>query len=169
MVIGVEIVGLVLALFQMVAPALQQCRQELQGIKHWAKYRKNFLLISGSISNQVIIFRENLETLLSPIVTSDAEMQILLEDPDGPEWKNEDLAGRVKKRLPKSHDNYFEAVANMKETLEKLVQELHIVDGKVNPRQKLWLLTFVATLGRRVGHQIQAVPDEPAFATQDGI
>jgi len=71
---------------------------------------------------------------LSPIVTSDVEMAILLEDPGGPEWKKEDLARRVKQRLPKSYDNYMETVEAMKETLDRLLKEFNIGDGQVSSR-----------------------------------
>ena len=129
-----ETAGFVLVIFPTLVGAIQQYRQILEGCETWWKYRTNFLRLSRSITSQLLIFKDNLEILLSPIVTSDVEMAILLEDPGGPEWKKEDLARRVKQRLPKSYDNYMETVEAMKETLDRLLKEFNMGDGQVSSR-----------------------------------
>ena len=156
-----ESIGFVLATLPNVVTAIQQYRQILESIGAWRNYRPRVLRFSRNVNVEVTLFKENLEDLLSPIVTSDGEMATLLEDPGGPEWK--DLAPRVKKRLPKSHDNYMETIKAMKETLEKLLKELHIVDGKVSTRF-IVLLTCIAARGRRNVLQVQAFPDESTVA-----
>ena len=68
MVTGVETAGLVLAAFPLVVAAIQQYRKGLEPLKDWWRYRTKFLEFAGNISTQRLIFEENVELLLSPIM-----------------------------------------------------------------------------------------------------
>lgn len=131
MVTGVETAGLVLAAFPLIVSAIQQYREGLELLKDWWRYRTKFLEFSGNISTQRLIFEENVEILLSPIVTSDVEMAALLKDPGGPEWAKPDLTKRLERRLPKSYDSYMRTIQDLNRILEELKTHLGFVEGKV--------------------------------------
>lgn len=131
MVTGVETAGLVLAAFPLIVSAIQHYREGLEPLKDWWRYRTKFLEFAGNVSTQRLIFEENIEILLSPIVASDVEMAALLKDPGGPEWANPDLTKRLNQRLPKSYDSYVRTVQDLNRILENLKTNLGIVEGKV--------------------------------------
>ena len=54
-----------------------------------------------AISRQAILFNENLEELLSPIISSDAEMNTLLRDPTDLFWGRAELEEKPRNRLPR--------------------------------------------------------------------
>lgn len=132
MVTGVETAGLVLAAFPLVLSVLQRYHEGLEPLKDWWRYRRNFLKFTGTVGTQQIIFLENVELLLGPLVSSNSEMSRLLNDPGGSAWRSPELAKRLQLRLPNSYDAYMNIIGELNNTLEKLKTELGIVDGKVD-------------------------------------
>ena len=128
MATGVEIAGFVLASFPLVISALEHSREILKPLKDWYRYRTEFLKLSGTISVQETLFKARLDMLLGPIVTSDSEMAVLLNEPGGPEWGNRNLAERLQERLGDSHDSYLTTILEMNKILEELIMELRIVE-----------------------------------------
>lgn len=131
MVTGIEVAGLVLAVFPIVVNAIDEYRQGLERMKDWWRYRTKFIALARDIDTQDLIFQENIELLLSPVVSDDVEMDALVNDPAGPEWAKPDLRERLMERLPKSFDAYIAIVQEMNRILEELQTHLGIVDGKV--------------------------------------
>ena len=103
MVTGVETAGLVLGAFPLILSFLEYYGQGLETLQEWWKFRTEFLSFLHQVGVQSVFFRENLETLLAPIVVSDAEMNALLEHPGGPIWKGPTLDQRLHERLPNSY------------------------------------------------------------------
>src|ERR1700736_2749168 len=120
MVTGVETAGLVLASFPLVISAIQAYRDGLKPLRNWRKYRFLVLELSEAVRSQYIIFENNIERLLDPIVTSSAQMDRLLRNPGpgGPDWENPDLAKKLEQRLSKSYNSYMISVMRMSDTLK---------------------------------------------------
>lgn len=131
MVTGVETAGLVLGAFPLVVSGIQAYRNGLKPLRIWWRYRTKILEFSETVGVQHIIFENNVELLLDPVVTSNEQMASLLMCPGGDEWKTPGLTKNLKERLSKNYDQYMATLVNMNETLHTLQKNLGIVDGKV--------------------------------------
>ncbi|CAD6579310.1 MAG: hypothetical protein ASARMPREDX12_009125 [Alectoria sarmentosa] len=131
MITGVETAGLVLAIFPLLVSALEHYQEGFESLSDWWKFRTEFLGFIHVIGRQAILFDENLEELLSPIITSDAEMDTLLRNPTGPSWRHAELEAKLRRRLPKSYESYRNAIDDMKETMDALQKKLGIQNGKL--------------------------------------
>ena len=131
MITGVETAGLVLAAFPLLVSALEHYHEGFESLSDWWKFRTEFLAFIHVIGRQAILFDENLEELLSPIITSDAEMNVLLCDPTGPSWRDTKLEQKLKDRLPKSYESYRNTIDDMMVTMGALQKKLGIQNGKL--------------------------------------
>ena len=137
MVTGIETAGLVLALFPLIISILEQYKEGFETIQEWWNFRTEFLHFIRAIGRQSILFSENLEELLAPMVTSDAEMDALLTTPLGDRWRDPELEERLKDRLPKSYELYLHTIDEVLEVMEKIKARLGIKRGQVIPPSKL--------------------------------
>lgn len=131
MITGVETAGLVLAIFPLLVSALEHYQEGFESLNDWWRFRTEFLGFIHSVGRQAILFDENLEELLSPIIISDAEMDALLRDPTGPSWRRAGLEVKLMDRLPKSYESYRTTITDMKETMDALQKKLGIQNGKL--------------------------------------
>lgn len=131
MITGVETAGLVLAIFPLLVSALEHYQEGFERLSDWWKFRTEFIGFVHVIGRQAILFDENLEELLSPIITSDAEMDALLRNPTGPFWRRVELEERLRDRLPKSYESYRNTIDDMKETMDVLQKKLGIQNSKL--------------------------------------
>lgn len=67
-----------------------------------------------------LAFEQNLEEFLLPLIADEDELQQLIADPGGPEWKNPELDERLRRRLPKSYDLYLESISRIKDVMDEL-------------------------------------------------
>lgn len=81
MITGVETAGLVLAIFPLLVSALEHYQEGFERLSDWWKFRTEFIGFVHVIGRQAILFDENLEELLSPLIISDAEMDALCAIP----------------------------------------------------------------------------------------
>lgn len=131
MITGVKTAGLVLASFPLIISALEHYREGFEPIKDWWRFRTDFLSFIHVISGQSLLFNENLEELLSPIISSDAEMNVLLQDPMGQAWHDSHLEEGLRARLPKSFELYKHITMDIKACMDKLQRKLDMQNGKV--------------------------------------
>jgi hypothetical protein len=133
MVTGVEAAGLVLASFPLVISAIQAYREGLTPLRSWWRYRTQVVDLIEAINSQHNIFRNSIELLLDPIITSSFQMNRLLTSPGpgGPDWKDPGLEEKLEQKLSTSYSSYMITVMKMSETLKKLQTHLGIVAGKV--------------------------------------
>ena len=131
MITGVETAGLVLAVFPLLTSALEHYREGFEPLKDWWMFQTEFSAFIHLIGEQALLFDENLEELLSPIISSDAEMAGLLQNPMGSGWRDPQLEIKLRARLPKSFDIYQRMILEMKACLDKLQKKLAMQEGKV--------------------------------------
>lgn len=138
MLTGVESAGLVLAAFPLVISGVQAYREGLKPLRSWWQYRTQVLELSEAVDSQHLMFLQNVELLLDPIVTSSVHMNYLLNSTatGDPAWENPKLAERLLQRLSISYNLYMSTVGRMRETLKDLEGHLGIVDGKVIPGKR---------------------------------
>ena len=153
MLTGIEVAGLVLAVFPLVINALEHYEDGLQPLKEWMRFRNEFATFMNALCRQKIFFRQNIEELLGPIVASDFEMAQLLDDPDGPAWKSEELDRKLRARLPGKYEYecYTTTTVYILQLLEKLKAKLNVTDGQVRHYilDMVLVLSDLKTLTRR--------------------
>ncbi len=133
MLTGVEIAGTVLAAFPLIISAMEHYERGFQPIKEWIRFRGEFATSLNALVRQKIFFRQNIEELLSPIISSDYEMSVLLDSPGGRAWTDVELNDRLRRRLPGKYEYecYTTTVSYILEVLEKLKGKLKIAGNQV--------------------------------------
>jgi hypothetical protein len=132
---GVEVAGFVLAAFPLAISALEHYRETAETLGVFWKIRREYKIWTHSLNICRLAFEQNLEEFLLPLITNDDELQQLIADPDGPEWKNPELEARLRQRLPKSYDLYLESIDRIKDVMTDLKRELRI--GKAGFQSKV--------------------------------
>lgn len=123
---GIEAAGFVLAAFPLLISALEDYRQGFEVLEDWWRIRKEYKKCKQDINLQKLVFEENLEELLRPLVRNEDELLLLISEPGGDGWKNRELEQRLKERLPKSYEIYLEIINEVNGVMENLKDELGI-------------------------------------------
>lgn len=124
MIPAVETAGLVLAIFPLLVSALEHYEEGFDRLSDWWKFWTEFLGLVHAIGRQAVHFDENLEKLLSPIISSNAEIDTLLRDPTGLFWGRAELEEKLRSRLPKSYASYRNTIDDMKATMDVLQKKV---------------------------------------------
>lgn len=131
---GVATAGLVLATFPLIISALEHYREGFGSLRIWWRFRTEYLDYINIVGIQDVLFRENLEELLSPIVSA-AELDALLKEPGGEAWREPGLEERLHDRLPNSYVNYCQTIGKFNGVMAKLADKLGVRHGIVRRRQ----------------------------------
>lgn len=123
---GVEAAGFVLAAFPLLISALEDYRQGFEVLEDWWRIRKEYKKCKQNLKLQKLIFEENLEELLRPLVRNEDELALLIAKPGGDGWKDRELEQQLKERLPKSYEIYLEIINEINGVMENLKDELGI-------------------------------------------
>ena len=134
MATGMEIAGVILASFPLIVSALEHYGEGLQTMQDWVRFRTHFNGFLNDFIRQQIFFRQHIEDLLSTVVESDYHMGCMLDDPEDPQWKDPDLEGKLKDRLPgkREYESYMTTVSAILGVLDKIRKKLSITDDKVS-------------------------------------
>lgn len=135
---GIEIAGLVLAAYPVLVQACQGYKQAFEPLREWYNFKRVFDQYLSDIRNQHLAYRENIEILLSPVVSSQQELNDLLEEHDievlTARWKSDKLQDALQIRLAHNYSRYMEIMLRMQQVKIKLEHALCIKDGKVRSR-----------------------------------
>lgn len=123
---GVEAAGFVLAAFPLLISALQDYRKGFEVLEDWWQVQREYRKCKQNLKLQKLVFKENLEELLRPLVGDEDELRLLLAEPGGDRWKDDKLEQKLKERLPKSYEIYLEIIDEVKRVMENLKDELGI-------------------------------------------
>ena len=131
---GIEIAGVILATFPLLISAIEYYENGFQPIKEWIRFRGEFATFMNALIRQKIFFRQNIEELLSPIISSEYEMSLMLDHPGGRAWSDNELDDKLRRRLPGKYEyeSYTTTVSYILETLEKLKAKLKVSDDQVS-------------------------------------
>jgi hypothetical protein len=128
---GVEVAGLLLGAFPLVISALEHYRKGFKPLQEWWMFESEFGNFIEELGTQQARFDMNLEKLLEPFVTSDKNMNELLNDQTGKLWQEPILQSQLRKRLGASLQWYLAICNKMFKVLDRLKTLLGITNGKV--------------------------------------
>ena len=126
MVTGVETAGLVLAGFPLAMNGLGYMIKGVQAADFWRQHRRELKNYSRTLETQRIWYLDTLEQLFDGITEADEEVGELLRDPRRASWWKPQYEKRLRIRLGRSYDQYFDILEHMVETLEDMQEEMGV-------------------------------------------
>jgi hypothetical protein len=147
---GFEVAGIVLGAFPVALEALKRYREVSKTCGFWWEIRCEYQKCTNEIKFYQLSFRQNLKQLLLPLAVDEEQTKLLLADPGGAEWKDEEVARQIKHRLQETYDLYLDIVGQLETTLAKVNKELAMdspgVQEKLKVRQTRNTTTKPATV-----------------------
>jgi hypothetical protein len=128
-----EVAGLILGGFPLVISALEHYRDGFEPLQEWWEFEREFSNFIEDLGTQQVRFENNLEKLLAPFVTSDAQMYLLLNEGHPESWQDARLQREMRDRLGKSYEWYCAVCRKMRIALDDLERRLGISAGQVSP------------------------------------
>jgi hypothetical protein len=132
---GLEVAGVLLGTFPLIIAGIEQWRKCATVGNYFRKVRKEYTKCRSDVQFHEIMYRRNLKALLKPIVVEAADVEALVGDPGGDNWKDPALQENLVIRLQESYSVYMEIIEEMNDTAEELRQDLCF--GEVTVQQKL--------------------------------
>ncbi|KAF2788450.1 hypothetical protein K505DRAFT_314859 [Melanomma pulvis-pyrius CBS 109.77] len=127
-----EVAGLILGGFPLIISALESYRECFAPLQEWWEFEREFSNFIEDLGTQQIRFENNLEKLLAPFVTSDAQMNELLNEGSPESWQDVRLQTEIRGRLGKSYEWYCAVCRKMEATLDDLERRLGMREGQVD-------------------------------------
>lgn len=119
-----EVAGLALGAFSVLVSALDGSRKGYQFTQDWWRIKRKYDKCLKVIQAEQMLYRFDLEEVLKRLCYDDDEINLLLDNPVGPQWSSDDLGERLKRELPHSHSEYIDAMIDINEGLAALSKEL---------------------------------------------
>ena len=126
MLTGVETAGLVLAALPIVVQLVEGYESGCKPMLNWLRFRKVYKNLLQGIRLQETLFNNNVRMLLLPLVDTEEEVRVLLEDPGGKSWQDNDLEEALERRLLTSYKSYLETVERFRATTDAFQKKLGI-------------------------------------------
>ena len=152
MVTGIETAGLVLAAFPLLISALEHYVSGIETIHRWRRFKRELAKYVRRLETQRIWVVDTLEELLDGIVNSNEELAPLINDPNGPSWRDPEHDRKVRLRLGSTYDHYMATLARMLGMLEDMGGKLSkdvsslMCTGMVNSAEQ-WLTSSSRSFG----------------------
>ncbi|WPA97610.1 uncharacterized protein RHO25_002220 [Cercospora beticola] len=122
---GIEVAGVILAVFPVVVEGLELYVKGVRTIKRWWSFSKVLQRLLRGIERERAKFSKNCQALLFDI-TKPGQLKRLMADPAGPECSQPDLQRKLEKKLRDSYRAYMETASEIKELLETLLSRLEL-------------------------------------------
>lgn len=130
---GIEAAGIALAIFPILVSTLVRSVDGIQTIRNWRHYRIKLEDYADIMRSQKIFYMDTLEELLSDIVETDEDIELLTSEPRGDCWKTPQYEEKLRQRLGRSYEGFFWALNKMIDALNDLCKKLG-VDSSGNVR-----------------------------------
>lgn len=143
---GIELASLVLGAFPVLIYVLDKYREGAEVLVHWWQIRRAFLKCRQDLEYYRIIYEENIQRLLLPVVVDSDELDTLMKDPAGKGWEDKELETRLKSRLPKSHHLFLDIIHSMNELMESIKKEFGVQSATFQTRLAQVSCLFVTCL-----------------------
>ena len=112
---GLEVIGVILALIPLVSGGIDRYKRVRDG--------QESRQLERSFKTQRVIFLNTIEELIYPLVP-DAQLQILLKDPNGRLWQDKQLSASLEKHLDGAYPIFNEIMEDIKVVMSELQSTL---------------------------------------------
>lgn len=122
---GIEVAGIVLAVFPIVVKGLGSYVEGVQTVRTWRQYRRELDGYKRQLETQRVWYLDTLEELLG-FVQSEEDLKELISDPGGTSWHNLDYEQHLRERLDHSYAPYLRTIRELLSTLQVMQRKLGI-------------------------------------------
>ncbi|KAJ5766213.1 uncharacterized protein N7511_003829 [Penicillium nucicola] len=161
MVTGIEAVGLALAVIPLLVNQLDGYVRGIEKVKLLRRYRRELATYSRGLSTQRAVLINTLIQTLGGIVNDEHELSGLIDNPQGPGWKDPVLQRKLRLRLDRNYDLFLDNMSGLNEQILKLAKKLgiNVLENK-SPDPKTWdVKDFWKMLSRAVYEDLLAKID----------
>ena len=129
---GIEIAGIALAVFPVIANGISGLTEGARTYRIWRRCRVQLEDYASKIKAEKVYYLDTLEGLLADIVQPEHDLDLLLLDPTGLAWQEPVYERLLQKRLGRSYATYVGLLHNMVDSLKVLAEKVGISpSGKV--------------------------------------
>lgn len=131
---GFEVAGIVLGAFPLAITALDKYREVATRLGLFYKIRLEYKKCRDALEFHQLTFTRHLRQLLLPLVVDDDRIAVLLADPGGDSWRDQAVAGLLRKRLQDSFALYVGYIEGMESVMKRVNRELAADSDAVQER-----------------------------------
>lgn len=122
---GFEIAGIVLGAFPILYDAAKDLNARYRDLKSWWQFELQFENFVSAVDREFVAFTQNQEILLVPLNLPDAELEVLLNDPDTLLWHEPRIQALLRKRLQSRYYTwYMQQLKDINDAISKLLDLL---------------------------------------------
>lgn len=125
---GFEIAGLVLGGFPILLNILDYYERSFAPLDEWWNFRRRFVQFVDDVSQQQMLFQQNLALLLDPVIDDNETFTTLLNDPGTTTWQAANLNEVLGERLGLHRTRFLRVLTDMDEVMRKLRKLLGVKD-----------------------------------------
>lgn len=123
---GLAVVGIVLGALPLIISAFEHAQSLAKKWNLLNNFNAEHLKVWNDVKDEELMYRLQLQTLLSPLVRNgdlaEDRLETLLSNPQSDAWKEPDLDTALKKRLGEAHDRYFGNVEDIQVLAWRLLE-----------------------------------------------
>lgn len=120
---GIEVAGLVLGSIPLVISTLEHYKDGLSTIQRWRQYEREVRILVRNLKTEHVRIQNICEKLLGDLVPP-SKIESLIENPNGPLWKERDIQKKVRLRLWRSADIFESTLRDLQASMEKLKKQV---------------------------------------------
>lgn len=127
---GLDVAGLALGALPLAILAVKQGIEVKHTIKDWRKIERTYIRVKNRLTYSNLFLRLQLRKLVLPLLVdakiTDEDLDSLIEQPTSVRWKQGKIDVALKKRLSDAHEEYFNLLQELAETLAELWDKLGV-------------------------------------------
>lgn len=109
--------------------AWDKYKENCEPFKDWWRFEEMLSRFLLPIRCQQVIFKQNLQQLLAPIVDTDEILEEMLQDGDSAWWADSGMDSALRERLGDAYDVYIDMISDMRRQLKKIHEVLDVAPG----------------------------------------
>ncbi len=122
---GIEVVGIVLGTIPLLISAIEHYPDGVSAVQRWRRFQREHKLLVRSLRREQMKMKNMCEELLRGLVP-DSQIELMIEDPFGTQWRNDKINAKLKARLQDSLEVFQSTVTDIQTAVAELSRRLGI-------------------------------------------
>jgi hypothetical protein len=124
---GLEIAGVILGSFPLIISSIENWNNMARIAGYYKNFHKEYKKCKNDARYHQLMYTNTLQELLLPTILAKTEMEDLINNPGGENWKTDQaLQAKLKDRLHGSYDLYEDLIMRMNDVTKELAKELSL-------------------------------------------
>ncbi len=137
---GFEVAGIVLGTIPLLIAALEHCHDGVTTIQRWRRYQRERQNLARILKMEQIKLQNICEELLKGLAPA-SQIESMIKEPFGTQWKDSLIEARLRARLDNSLDVFQTTISDVQNSMTELARRLG-----VDPLEQVWQHLSHATL-----------------------